>query len=55
MVSAVLRSLYKEGGIFYLDDILNFLEKNPRLLEINKQIVRNEGYIKSLLSDKLTR
>ncbi len=33
-------------------DILELLEKEPYLMGINSDIVRNEGYIKSLREDE---
>ena len=37
---------------FYLDDVIKFLEKNPKLLEINQYFEINEGYAKSVEADK---
>ncbi len=48
----VYKRLYKEGEIFYMEDILELLEKEPELAKINQGIVRNEGYEKSLREDK---
>ena len=39
---------------FSLEDIISFLEKNKKLLEINSHIKRNEGYEKSLRKDNDT-
>tara|TARA_B100000963_G_C22619471_1_gene669142 strand:+ start:1015 stop:2805 length:1791 start_codon:yes stop_codon:yes gene_type:complete len=33
---AIFDALYKDGKIFSLDDILNFLDKNPKISDINK-------------------
>jgi len=33
--------------------ILNFLKKYPEIEEINKNILRNEGYLKSLKEDRI--
>ncbi len=52
LVREIFQRLFREGGIFYMEDILKLLEKEPRLLEINRHIVRNEGYLKSLEQDK---
>jgi len=51
-VREVMKRLYREGDIFYMDDILGLLEREPHLVEINKGIVRNEGYCKSLKEDE---
>ncbi len=47
----VYKNLYKEGKIFYLNDVLKLLSKHPELKEINKHIKRNEGLTRSLLKD----
>ena len=51
LVRQVFGRLFREGEIFYTEDILKLLEKEPHLLEINSHIVRNEGYLKSLEED----
>lgn len=43
--------LMKPKYIFYMQDILKKLKQNPRLLQINSRISRNEGYKKSLKND----
>lgn len=35
-----------------MKDILDLLEKEPELININKNYVMNEGYLKSLNEDK---
>lgn len=52
LVSKLLQALYQEGEIFHLQDMMNYLRRNPELLELNKHIGRNEGYLKSLAEDK---
>lgn len=51
-VRAVYKRLYQRGKIFLTKDILNLLEKEPELMEINKSIIRDEGYFKSLEKEK---
>lgn len=48
----VFSRLYREDSLFLTNDILKLLEMEPHLLQINRHIVRNEGYIKSLDDDK---
>lgn len=48
----VFDRLYKPGKIFLTEEILDLLHAEPRLMEINAGIVRNEGYAKSLEEDK---
>ena len=52
-VREVYGQLYKEGEIFYMEDILNLLEKYPELKQINQGIATNEGYAKSLREDRI--
>jgi spore coat polysaccharide biosynthesis protein SpsF len=51
-LQAVYNRLYKTGRIFLTQDILNLLEKEPKLMEMNAGIIRNEGYLKSLAEDE---
>ena len=55
VVTEIFENLYKDGEIFHLNDILEFLSKRPELLELNKRTVRNEGYLKSISEDRLVR
>jgi len=38
-----------------MKEILEYLRKNPELLEINSGTMRNEGYAKSLREDKIVK
>jgi len=48
----IFDNLYPSNHFFGMDEILKFLEKNPRIKKINSGIARNEGYLKSLKKDK---
>ena len=48
----VFSRLYREDSLFLTNDIFKLLEMEPHLLQINRHIVRNEGYMKSLDNDK---
>ena len=48
----VFERLYQADKDFLAADVLALLKAEPELLSINGSIVRNEGYIKSLQSDK---
>lgn len=48
----IFERLYRPDGYFATADILRLLEEVPELGEINGDIVRNEGYLKSLEEDK---
>lgn len=47
----VFSRLYREGPPFLAADVLALLDREPELLSINSDIVRNEGYLKSLQTD----
>jgi spore coat polysaccharide biosynthesis protein SpsF (cytidylyltransferase family) len=51
-VSEIYNRLSKKGLTFGMDDILSLLETHPELTNINSNIMRNEGYLKSLKEDK---
>lgn len=51
-VCCVIEHLYPINKSFRIKDVLDFLEKNPRISEINRQHRRNEGLIKSLRKDE---
>lgn len=52
-VREIYKRLYKKGKIFYMRDVLKLLKRYPELMDINKNIVTNEGYLKSLKEDKI--
>jgi len=49
----IYNRLYAKDTLFYMEDVVDLLTKNPELMDINKDIVRNEGYLKSLKEDKI--
>ncbi len=51
-IKEIYDRLYRENEIFHMEDILDVLKKEPELLEINKGIIHNEGYLKSLKEDE---
>ena len=48
----IFNRLYKPDNLFHTQDILDLLEREPELMEINRGIIRNEGYLKSLVEDQ---
>ncbi len=52
-VRYIIENLYEIKPYFKYSHILDFLEKRPELREINKESVRDIGYIKSLEEDKM--
>ena len=51
-VRGIYNRLYTKDSLFYMEDVLDLLKGNPELMNINKGIVRNEGYFKSIKEDK---
>ncbi len=52
-IKHIYKNLYKKNPVFGMEEILELLAKHPELEEINKHILRNEGYQKSLKEDKI--
>lgn len=56
VVTQVYNALYNnQQDIFLMDDILKFLEKHRQIEQLNENIVRNEGYLKSVANDYIVR
>lgn len=51
-LESVFKHLYHSNNFFGMNDILNLVNKQPSLEKINANIIRNEGYIKSIEKDK---
>ena len=47
----VFSRLYQQDQIFLASEVLALLETEPELMQLNSDIVRNEGYLKSLIED----
>lgn len=52
-IKIIYKNLYSEDSLFGMRKILNFLKKHPEIEKINKNIIRNEGYSKSLKEDRI--
>lgn len=52
-IKIIYKNLYSEDSLFGMRKILDFLKKNPKIEKINKNIIRNEGYSKSLKEDRI--
>ena len=48
LLSKIFDQLYREQSPFLTHEILQFIQRNPKLQAINSDIVRNEGYQKSI-------
>lgn len=51
-LTKIFERIYFKKPAFRTRDVLEEIEKEPDLLKINTGIIRNEGYLKSLLKDK---
>jgi len=49
----IYKRLYPTKKIFLMNDILNILAKDPEIGKINSNIIRNEGYRKSIEKEEL--
>ena len=49
----LFNGLSRKNAYFGMNDILKFLQENPKLVNINAAITRNEGYTRSLRNDKV--
>ena len=54
-VKEIYKRLHKKGGTFHMQDIISLLEEYPELMNINKEITRDEGLMKSLREDKIIK
>lgn len=52
LVEAVYKELYPAKPAFTTADILALLERRPELVTLNANLTRNEGYLKSLVTDR---
>lgn len=52
-VREIYNKLYKECEMFYMGDVLKLLKKYSELMNINKDIIRDEGYLKSIMGDRI--
>lgn len=52
-IKIIYKNLYPKDSLFGMKKILIFLKKHPEVEKINRNIKRNEGYIKSLKEDKI--
>lgn len=52
-IKLIYKNLYRKNRAFGMEEILKFLKQHPEYENINKEIKRNEGYLKSLREDKI--
>jgi spore coat polysaccharide biosynthesis protein SpsF (cytidylyltransferase family) len=51
LLKIIFDELYRSDSPFLSYEILRFIKRNPKIINLNKRIIRNEGYIKSLKED----
>ena len=51
VVETIFKHLYNDNTLFYTEDIIELYKKKPYIFEPNQNVIRNEGYIKSLNED----
>ena len=54
-IKSIYTKLYLEDSLFGMKKILDFLINHPGIEELNNDIIRNEGYLKSLKKDKIIK
>lgn len=55
LIKLIYRRLYKKNAVFGMKQILEFIKKNPGIEKMNRHILRNEGYLKSLKKDRVIK
>lgn len=51
LIQSIYAALYQPGRPFGMAEVLDFLSAHPDLRSLNRGIVRNEGYLKSVRQD----
>lgn len=54
-ISEVYSRLFRRNGLFGMKEILALLKKEPHLEKINKGTPRDEGYLKSVMEDRVMK
>jgi len=49
----IFEEVFTKNPNFGMNDVLKFLKKNPEIENLNRHIIRNEGYLKSLKEEKV--
>ncbi|QZY56318.1 cytidylyltransferase domain-containing protein [Crassaminicella profunda] len=52
LIKKIYDALYKKEELFFTEDILKFIEKNPQFKTINKNTIRDAGLLKTLMDDE---
>lgn len=52
LLTKILVALYQPGKVFYLPDVIAYLDSHSELYRVNAKYARNEGFAKSLKEDE---
>lgn len=52
-IKNIYANIYFKNHLFGMKEILEFLQNNPEIEKINQNIMRNEGYLRSLKHDEI--
>lgn len=55
LVTSIYEGINAGERVFHMEEVLEFLRKNPEVLKINSMTARNEGYAKSLKQDRIVK
>jgi spore coat polysaccharide biosynthesis protein SpsF len=55
LIRRIIEALYPTKPLFLMEDVLGLLAARPELVEMNRHIQRNEGFIRSLENQGLSR
>lgn len=55
LVTNIYEGINAGERVFHMEEVLEFLRKNPEALKINSMTARNEGYAKSLKLDRIVK
>ena len=55
LVRRIIEALYPTKPLFLMEDVLGLLSAHPELVEMNRHIQQNEGFIRSLENQGLSR
>lgn len=54
-IKLIYKNLGKKNRYFGMDEILRFLKRHPQYEKVNSEMLRNEGYLKSLKEDRILK
>ena len=52
LIRSIFEALYQQNNKFTMNDVIVWLESNPDIYELNKNIIPNQGWLKSFQEDQ---